>query len=452
MNNTDSNMIAQKILLIDDDVWVTDLIGKKLTGEGYTVAAAINGKDALELSASFKPDAVLTDINMPVMDGYEFIRLFKKMPGNMLIPVIILSALGKETDILKGFEYGADNYMLKPINPALVSANIKNALQLVNKFSSINTLTKLPGNEAISVFINSKLAEGVPFVFCYLDLDNFKAFNDYYGFSKGDEVILFCADLLKKYQNTEGVFFTGHIGGDDFILIAGIHEYEKVLSDFIVEFDRGIPSYYTAKDRERGYIEAANRQGLITKFPLISLSIGAVPTNETEFHSIVDISDTAIEVKKKAKSLTGSHYFINKRKEPVKVDRDKLKQIKILISPRSSVNLRIIGHIIRPFGFTVIESGDARENFLNEYKLVEPDILFIDEETDIACALIKEIRAHETAFSMPRAFVLVMSKTTIDQARIGALIGAGADNIISIPVKKEQILQKIKEILIAKYK
>ena len=150
----------------------------------------------------------------------------------------------------------------------------------------------------------------------YLDLDNFKAYNDIYGFLKGDEIIKFTANTILRNipvgSTTDN--FVGHIGGDDFVAIVDNESYEEMCQNIILEFDNGIKSYFTDEDLEKGYLEVPNRKAVLEQFPLTSISIGVVVVDKSKYANILEIGEVGAQVKHIAKTTMGSSYAINRRK------------------------------------------------------------------------------------------------------------------------------------------
>ena len=178
-----------------------------------------------------------------------------------------------------------------------------------------NPLTKLPGNNIINEKIQAVLDEDVKAAIVYCDLDNFKAFNDTYGFSRGDDVIQFTADVLRKavYSFPSKHTFCGHIGGDDFIFIV-MSDYVNEVSDNICKnFDDGIKDFYSKKHLEQGCIEAEDRQGSVHKFPIMSLSMAGIFTENNKMKHYLEVSGRCGELKKFAKQKPGSLLFLDRR-------------------------------------------------------------------------------------------------------------------------------------------
>ena len=148
-------------------------------------------------------------------------------------------------------------------------------------------------------------------------MDNFKAYNDVYGFLKGDEIIKFTADTIMTsiHSLIPNNSFIGHIGGDDFIAIVPTLNCEDVCKDIIANFDANVVRFFTEDDVEKGYIEVANRKGVIEQFPLTSISIGVVEADVGRFANILEIGEVGAQVKHMAKSVMGSSYAIDRRKK-----------------------------------------------------------------------------------------------------------------------------------------
>ena len=193
---------------------------------------------------------------------------------------------------------------------------IKNIIRLMASNRKVSPLTGLPGNIQIQVELQKRLLKKENFAILYFDLDNFKEYNDTYGFLKGDEIIKFTAKTILKVMNNYKLedTFVGHIGGDDFVGIISDVDYESLCRDIILTFDANIKEYFNEEDIERGYLEVANRKGIIEQFPITAISIGVVIVSEGEYNNHLEIGEVGAQIKHMAKSQTGSSYAINRRK------------------------------------------------------------------------------------------------------------------------------------------
>lgn len=180
-----------------------------------------------------------------------------------------------------------------------------------------NPLTGLQGNLAIEAKLKRMLDNNQSFAVTYIDLDNFKAFNDKYGFERGDKAILLTSRVLSDCLIKMGCSddFLGHIGGDDFILITKI-ECAKIMCEYIIEvFDRKIRSLYELEELNRGYVEVTNRRGLIEQFPIMSISLAVVISIPDKFKNYLEIGEKAAELKKIAKQSIGSSVIFDRRND-----------------------------------------------------------------------------------------------------------------------------------------
>ena len=183
------------------------------------------------------------------------------------------------------------------------------------RYLDASPLTRLPGNMAIEQVLQDKMDHGEKFALSYIDLDDFKAYNDRYGYAKGSDLIKMTGEVLyrakDKYAETQD--FVGHIGGDDFVLITSPDIVEQVCKAIISEFDSLIPDYYHADDLEKGFVEGTDRYGVKRRFSIMSISIAVVSDVRRSFTSPIEIAQVATEIKDYVKSLPGSNYLIDRR-------------------------------------------------------------------------------------------------------------------------------------------
>ena len=160
------------------------------------------------------------------------------------------------------------------------------------------------------------MSEGRPFAVFYADLDNFKAYNDRYGYVKASEVIKISAEIIDKAVRkvADDEAFVGHVGGDDFVIIADCEPAETLCKQIIADFEAEIVKHYSAEDLTRGAIEGIDRYGVARVFPIMTISIAVVICSSGEYISAVEIAKTAAELKDHAKGFPGSNYIFNRRK------------------------------------------------------------------------------------------------------------------------------------------
>ena len=227
-----------------------------------------------------------------------------------------LSSNKEKEHRVKILEQAVEYYVRKPVNAQYLYYTIKNLTRLLTINRRISPLTGLPGNVQIHAELKKRLSNKEAFAVLYLDLDNFKAYNDLYGFLKGDEIIKFTADVILKgiHKYVPNNSFVGHIGGDDFVAIIPQMNCEALCTHIIANFDAEVIKYFTEDDVEKGYMEVENRRGIIEQFPLTSISIGVVEADVGRFSNILEIGEVGAQVKHLAKTVVGSSYSIDRRK------------------------------------------------------------------------------------------------------------------------------------------
>lgn len=200
----------------------------------------------------------------------------------------------------------------------------------VEQARNANPLTGLPGNHSIEIELKELIKEEKIFSVLYIDLDNFKAYNDSYGYQKGDEVIQFTAEVLCNTVTELNVdSFIGHVGGDDFVLITETC-FDTIIAEIIIEnFDRGIKRYLKKSDLKNGFFLCCNRSHKLSKIPLTSISIAIISNEFLQINSHLEVSDRAAELKKKVKEKAGSNYFKNRRKDSANVKDELCKKLKL---------------------------------------------------------------------------------------------------------------------------
>ena len=191
----------------------------------------------------------------------------------------------------------------------------KRLKQLEEMYLDTSPLTRLPGGVAIENVMNKRIAAKEPIAFCLMDIDNFKAYNDHYGYAKGNDIIQATAAIISeavaKYGHEDD--FIGHIGGDDYVLITTPDLYPRICQAVIDTFDKNIPGFYDEDDRQRGHIVDENRQGQEVKFPLASLSIAVVTNVKRKFKNHIQYGEVAAEMKEHAKTVAGSTFMVDQR-------------------------------------------------------------------------------------------------------------------------------------------
>lgn len=306
----------KKVYLLDNDkeeTFYKDL-KKVMKKEQNVEIVDVNLK---EIKEKFKtvPDICIINEEGIDLDIKEVFQKIKETQQNSNIPLIVLSNSDEEEHIIEILKNDVEICLKYPLNCEILYYTIMNLIKLLNRNRTVSPLTGLPGNAQIQSEMQERLDKGKKYALMYLDLDNFKAYNDTYGFSNGDEIIKLTANIItKNVLNNKNKNFVGHIGGDDFVALVEDEDYEKICQNIIAEFDRSIVKYFTKEDVERGYLEVENRKGIIEPFPLTTISIGVVEVTKERFKNTLEIGEAGAAVKHLAKTIWGSTYVIDRRK------------------------------------------------------------------------------------------------------------------------------------------
>lgn len=304
------------ILVADDEPDIRRLVQVNLELEGFDVALASDGEEALAQTKTLRPALVVLDVMMPGLDGFEVCRRLRTDPKTSSIPVIILTARSLTVDKVVGLTAGADDYVLKPFEPMELIARVRTTLRRARELRATSPLTGLPGNHVIEREVAARLDARDPVALIYADLNDFKSFNDHYGFLRGDDVIAMTAEvLLGAVEACAGPgAFVGHIGGDDFLITCAPAEVIAVCERVMADFDDRIGEYYDPEDWARGYLEVPDRRGKTRRTPPISVALGVASTQRRRYANHREIVQAATEMKSYLKEHhRSSAYAIDER-------------------------------------------------------------------------------------------------------------------------------------------
>src|SRR3954468_12848796 len=310
--------VMSTVLVVDDDVDIARFIEVNLRLEGFDVLVAHDGQEALEVIAAQLPDLALVDVMMPRIDGVELTRRLRSDPLTASLPIIMLTAKSLSVDKVVGLTAGADDYIIKPFDTLELIARVRSTLRRNAEMRAVSPLTGLPGNHRINEEIASRANGDTHFAVCHVDLDNFKAFNDRYGWLRGDEVIALLAAALKSAGADVGLPqpFIGHVGGDDFVVICAPDQVEDFTTECMRLFDDGVRALYDPDDVAAGFIAIVDRQGNERRYPLVSVSIGVAMTGRRTYADHRAIVAVATEMKAVAKGKPGSAVAVDRRVDP----------------------------------------------------------------------------------------------------------------------------------------
>jgi diguanylate cyclase (GGDEF)-like protein len=306
-----------RILVADDEPNLREALRIQLERAGFTLLVAADGQEAIEIAVREQPDVIILDVMMPRVDGYTACRQLRSHYRTRHIPIVMLTAKHKDEDErVTGLAQGANDYLGKPWHAKELVQRIHNHLDWAKTQRAVSPLTGLPGNLSILSERQRRVDAGEAFAQIFLDLDNFKAFNDCYGFPRGDTAITAVAEVLVEVIEKQGVEgdFVGHIGGDDFQVITVPERAEELAEAIKTGLEARMPLLYDEEDRQRGLVRVLNRRHELEDFPLMSVTIALGLFDPAAGTHLAQLDDALAELKQYGKSLPGSVVVSERRR------------------------------------------------------------------------------------------------------------------------------------------
>lgn len=292
-------MAQSRILVVEDDFDISNMLRIYFQSQGYEVAVAQRGEDALEMCRHQLPNIIVLDIMLPDMDGYDVCRELRGNLRTSHIPIIFLTQKDERSDKIHGLELGADDYITKPFDVEELKLRVKNAIARATYESLTNPTTGLPSGRLIEDQLR-QLMRRDDWGIIYVGIQGFTVFGEAYGFVAGEEVLRFTAMVLGEVVDSVGTpnDFIGHIGGDDFIVITNKSLATPIVKDLKHRFDTGVGTHYDWQTRQRGYLMVRDETGNETKADLMTLSIGVVTADDGPFTDIREITEAAASARR----------------------------------------------------------------------------------------------------------------------------------------------------------
>jgi DNA-binding response OmpR family regulator len=302
-----------RILLADGDPDLSLTLERTLRAEGHEVVTVRTGEDAIRVAREELPWLLILDVGTPGINGYDVCRRLRADWRFADLRIIMLTSASLATQRALGLAAGADDFVRKPFDPLELAARVQLTLGRAQGMRSSSPLTGLPGNVHIEQELQRRVQAGQETALLYVDLDNFKAYNDHYGFLRGDEVIRALADVLRSVADQRPGAFLGHVGGDDFVVLARPHGAERVAWEIIAAFEARVPALYDPDAAARGWIDLTDRRGRTRRYGLLSVSIGVATNVGRPLDDHRRLVDLATEMKHYAKSREGNAVAVDRR-------------------------------------------------------------------------------------------------------------------------------------------
>jgi len=349
----------KRIMVISSDKNLREVLHFCFDGWGYEVFLQESFVKDVALIKKVSPDVIVVDVHSASKMHLEICRLLKDDFLTAFIPVITLINKRQLRAQLLSLKQGVDDYLIKPPDPLDLRIRIEMAIRRSQYSYYATPLTGLPGGRIIEEVLGERLKKEAQFSFGYADIDNFKCFNDVYGYLKGDHIIMQTAYMLyttiKRSGNSDD--FIGHIGGDDFVFLTTPDKYRDICERFVAAFDRIAPFHYSTEDRNRGHIIAKDRSHKIKHIPLMSVSVAVVNRRRvTEFKNIIEINERIAEIKRYLKGLEGSKFMADRRSGEAREYR----------TPHTCKKDTYTGNPYKPLGQILLEKNIVSQEQLDE--------------------------------------------------------------------------------------
>jgi diguanylate cyclase (GGDEF)-like protein len=304
-----------KILVADSDPELLCAIEAALRAEGHEVVTATTGWEALRVARDQLPWLLILDATMPDVSGYEICRRLRSdwRFADRGIMLLTYESLPKHRSF--GLAAGADDFVLKPLDLVELADRVRLTQRRLAELRSSSPLTGLPGNVFIQRELERRVAAGGLVALLYVDLDHFKAYNDHYGFLRGDEAIRALAGVLQRSLEGRTDAFLGHVGGDDFVVLVRPDEAERTAEEIISGFERIVSDLYEPEDAARGWFEVVDRRGNKRRQGLLTISIGVATNVGRAIGDHRRLVDLASEMKEFAKSRPGNYVAVDRRSQ-----------------------------------------------------------------------------------------------------------------------------------------
>ncbi len=317
-NNKNHGLLGvakHRAILVSPDESLKELLCSIWPEDVLDFTTYSEAKGAVEHLFNDPPDLLIVDNRLADVSAAELARLVKSENVYRQLPVIVCL---DDADLQNPWDWNkveVDDFLIRPFFKPVVRERVNLTLCRALRALDANPLSKLPGNTSIIQRIQTLIDRKQDFALAYCDLDYFKSFNDKYGFSRGDEVLMMSARII---VNTVKSFvgeqtFVGHVGGDDFVVITSPDIVEEVCQRIIFSFDGIVPKFYDMEDRKRKSIVSTDRQGNIQTFPLMAISIAVVFNINGKLKHYGEASAIAMGLKKKAKEDPKSSYVLDRR-------------------------------------------------------------------------------------------------------------------------------------------
>lgn len=303
----------RKVLVIEDDLELQDLIKFAFQHMGYEVYQAYDGKEGLAKVKELYPDIIILDVIMPEMNGFEVIEELRKDPDTCLLPVIMLTSLSHARDKITGMKLGADEYLVKPVEPYELVARAE--LLMKKYYDNVDEITRLPGLLFLENQIKQLLSNNTAFKFLYTDICNFKPYNTKYGFQQGDKLLKLFSGILRStvvnFGSKQDMLF--RIEADRFAIISYGNKVEQMIDNIFPLFDSLSEKIYDKEDLQNGFFVYSVKEGVEVKVHLMKLAIvviDVIPGKYSHYAEVISLAKEMLNIAKEQCKKNNSHQVV----------------------------------------------------------------------------------------------------------------------------------------------
>jgi PleD family two-component response regulator len=300
-------MSKGRILVVEDDFDISNMLRIYFSGQGYEVQVAPRGGDALSITRKQLPNLIMLDIMLPDMNGYDVCRELRTTTRTSYIPIIFLTQKDERSDRIAGLELGADDYVTKPFDIEELKLRVQNAIASANRQAQIDPKSNLPTGRLIEDHLRTLMRATRAWTYIDVKVNFFEAFTEVYGFVAGDELIRFMALLLNEVVDEMGTpdDYVGHPGRDNFVIVTYSGDPRRIMERLGERFEEEVKQHYSFIDRERGYILVPDGMRGERQVALMNLSMGSVSTTTHRFSDIREITELAAEDRRRRQNGYG---------------------------------------------------------------------------------------------------------------------------------------------------
>jgi CheY-like chemotaxis protein len=284
------------LLIVEDDIDISNMLGIYFSGVGYETAVAHRGGDSLEKIHQRIPDAVICDIRLPDIDGWEICRTLRANPATSQIPLIFLTQHDERSEILEGLEMGASDYMTKPFDIEELTARLEKVIRWQSYFKHTHPITGLPSGILIEKQLQDLLDKPSQWAVLDINIMFFEAFEEVYGFVAGDDILRFMGMLIEEELSETSEYpgkFIGHVRGTHFLVFTKEENAAQLKECLKTKFADGLRTHYNFIDQQQGYILKSDEDGHEEKFPFMKIVVGVVLSSEGNFSNINTVAQLA---------------------------------------------------------------------------------------------------------------------------------------------------------------